>query len=40
MSVEQASLSLWASQQEMFLQSWGCQPLAPTPNLEDQGLLF
>jgi len=37
-SADQASLSFWASQEEMFLQSRGCQPHAPTPNLEDQGL--
>jgi len=37
-SIDQARLSLWASQQEMFLQSWGCQLHAPIPNLEDQGL--
>ena len=39
-SVDQASLSLWTYEQEMFLQSWVCQPHAPTPNLEDQGLFF
>jgi hypothetical protein len=31
-------VTLWASQQEMFLQRWQCQPHASTPNLEDQGL--
>ena len=29
--VDQAGLSLWASQQEKLLHSWGCHPYEPNP---------
>jgi len=32
-SVVQVGLSLWASQQEMLLRRWGCQPQVPNPIL-------